>query len=175
MTELLLWPDTVSGPTCDVIFRRQSFECESNCRKPLLLDSYYANLQDTSFMFQILSFLIIARQLQQAPVSDLEACVIECERPFLSGTHAYIAHIDPCLNRVEHAVYDLFLQKEGVRHILPSHIVFLDSEECLGRRSRKNMKGNEINTLENLEKCRHRLKALVGKSNSEPYHESQDV
>ena len=155
----------------DVVFRREpDFEWESIRQgNSSLLDLYYAQPQEAGFAFQLLYFLITERQLKLTLISDPKARVIVCERSLLSGKHVYIPLHDPCLNKIEHAVYDLLLQREGVRQVLPNHIVFLDTEpmKCLGKRSRKDMKGDEIITLEYLEKCRRHHKALVGKCTSE--------
>ena len=170
-TKVLLNLESQYLDQTDVIFRREpDYEWESIRQgDSSLLDLYYANPQEAGFAFQLLYFLITERQLQKALISDPTARVIVCERSLLSGKHVYIPLHDPCLNRVEHAVYDLLLQREGVRQVLPNHIVFLDSEpkKCLGKRSRKDMKGDEIITLEYLEKCRLHHKALAGKCTSE--------
>ena len=170
-TKVLMGLESQYLDQSDVIFRRElEFEWESIRQgDSSLLDLYYANPQEAGFAFQLLYFLITERQLQKTLISDPKARVIVCERSLLSGKHVYIPLHDPCLSRVEHAVYDLLLQREGVRQVLPNHIVFLDSEprKCLGKRSRKDMKGDEIITLEYLEKCRLHHKALAGKCTSE--------
>jgi deoxyadenosine/deoxycytidine kinase len=170
-TKVLLSLESQYLDQTDVVFRREpDFEWESIRQgNSSLLDLYYAQPQEAGFAFQLLYFLITERQLKLTLISDPKARVIVCERSLLSGKHVYIPLHDPCLNKIEHAVYDLLLQREGVRQVLPNHIVFLDSEpkKCLGKRSHKDMKGDEIITLEYLEKCRLHHKALAGKCTSE--------
>jgi deoxyadenosine/deoxycytidine kinase len=75
----------------------------------------------------------------------------------------------PNINKIEHAVYNLLFKREGVRHILPNHIVFMNTEptKCLGKRSHKNSTGGELITKEYLDKCHRYHARLQGKCTSE--------
>jgi deoxyadenosine/deoxycytidine kinase len=62
----------------------------------------------------------------------------------------------PIKNRIKYDIYQTLFQKEGVGNVYPDHIILLDTEprECLGRTSRRDWRGDEVITLEYLQRCR---------------------
>jgi deoxyadenosine/deoxycytidine kinase len=62
----------------------------------------------------------------------------------------------PGLDRIKYQVYQTLFLKEGVGDVYPNHIILLDTEprNCIGRVSRKDWRGEEVITLEYLQRCR---------------------
>jgi deoxyadenosine/deoxycytidine kinase len=125
--------------------------------------------QDAGFAYQLLYFLTTERQLKKAISDHSEARVILTERSLISARHVYMKILGDKVNKVEHAVYNLLFEREGVRHILPNHIVFMNTEptKCLGKRSHYDSTGDELITKEYLDKCHRYHTKLQGKCTSE--------
>ena len=121
------------------------------------------------FAFQLFYFLVTERQLKRALREHSQARVILSERSLISARHVYMKLLGSNVNKVEHAVYDLLFIREGVRHVLPNHIVFMNTEptKCLGKRSHQDSTGGELITKEYLDKCHRYHSRLQGKCTSE--------
>jgi deoxyadenosine/deoxycytidine kinase len=121
------------------------------------------------FAFQLFYFLVTERQLKRALREHSQARVILSERSLISARHVYMKILGSYVNKVEHAVYNLLFEREGVRQVLPNHIVFMNTEptKCLGKRSRYDGTGGELITKEYLDKCHRYHSKLQGKCTSE--------
>ena len=120
-----------------------------------LLDLSYHNPRRYGFLFQIVYFMAVERQLQKALREHKTKRVIICERSLLSARVVYTEMI-PELDRIKYEVYQTLFLKEGVGDVYPNHIILLDTEprNCIGRVSRKDWRGEEVITLEYLQRCR---------------------
>ena len=125
--------------------------------------------QGAAFAYQLLYFLATERQLKRAIDEHSKARVILTERSLISARHVYMKFLGDKINKVEHAVYNLLFKREGVRHILPNHIVFMNTEptKCLGKRSHRDSTGEELITKEYLDKCHRYHAKLQGRCTSE--------
>ena len=120
-----------------------------------LLDLSYYNPRQYGFLFQIVYFIAVEQQLQEALEIHSDKRVIICERSLLSARVVNTEMI-PELDRIKYGVYQTLFSKEGVGDVYPNHIIQLDTEprHCVGRVSRKNWRGEEVITLEYLQRCR---------------------
>ena len=120
-----------------------------------LLDLSYYNPRRYGFLFQIVYFMAVEKQLQEALRTHRTYKVIICERSLLSARVVYTEMI-PELDRVRYEIYQTLFLKEGVGNVYPNHIILLDTEprNCIGRVSRKDWRGGEVITLEYLQRCR---------------------
>jgi deoxyadenosine/deoxycytidine kinase len=120
-----------------------------------LLELSYHNPRRYGFLFQLIYFTAVERQLQEALNTHKSKRVIICERSLLSARVVYTEMI-PELDRIKYGVYQTLFSKEGVGDVYPNHIILLDTEprDCVGRVSRKDWRGDEIITLEYLQRCR---------------------
>ena len=120
-----------------------------------LIDLYFKDQNRYGFVFQLVYFMAIERQLQRAIKTHSDKRVIICERSLLSARVVYNEML-PKENRIKYDIYQTLFQKEGVGNVYPDHIILLDTEprECLGKTSRKDWRGEEIITLEYLQRCR---------------------
>ena len=107
------------------------------------------------FLFQLVYFTAVERQLQEAIITHKSKKAIICERSLLSARVVYTEMISE-LDRIKYGVYQTLFLKEGVGDVYPNHIILLDTEprNCVGRASRKDWRGNETITLEYLQRCR---------------------
>ena len=132
-----------------------------------LLDLYYNNRCEYGFAFQLFYFLIIEKQLQDAIRDNPDHRVLICERSLLSAKLVYEEALrGSYLNEVMSKVYDKLFEKEGVGYIYPDQMVILDKhpEDCLGKISRKDWKGDEVITLDYLRNLRAAHKEIRGMS-----------
>ena len=120
-----------------------------------LLDLSYHDPRRYGFIFQLVYFLAVERQLQEALIQHAEKRVIICERSLLSARTVYTELI-PELDRIRYEVYQTLFLKEGVGDVYPNHIILLDAEpiNCVGRIERNNWRGEQIINLEYLQRCR---------------------
>jgi len=120
-----------------------------------LLDLSYYNPRRYGFLFQVVYFIAIERQLQEALRTHSDKRVIICEKSLLSA-RVVSNEMIPELDRIKYGVYQTLFLKEGVGDVYPNHIVQLDTEprNCVGRISRKDWRGEEVITLEYLQRCR---------------------
>ena len=120
-----------------------------------LLDLYFKDQDRYGLVFQLIYFMAVERQLQRAIRHHHDKRIIVCERSLLSARAVYFEML-PRRNRIKYDVYQTLFQKEGVGNVYPDHIILLDAEprECVGRSSRKDWRGEEVITLEYLQRCR---------------------
>ena len=120
-----------------------------------LLELAYCEPRRYGFIFQLVYFLAVENQLQEALIQHADKRVIICEKSLLSARVVY-TELTPELERIRYEVYQTLFQKEGVGNVYPNHIIFLDTEprNCVGRTERKNWRGEQIITLEYLQRCR---------------------
>jgi len=120
-----------------------------------LLDLYFKDQERYGLVFQLIYFMAVERQLQRAIRQHHDKRIIICERSLLSARAVYFEML-PRRNRIKYDVYQTLFQNEGVGNVYPDHIVLLDAEprECVGRTSRKDWRGEEVITLEYLQRCR---------------------
>jgi thymidylate kinase len=123
-----------------------------------LTDLYFRDQSRYGLTFQLAYFLAIERQLRRALRDHQNKRVIICERSLLSARTVYHEML-PVKNRVKYDIYQTLFQKEGLGNVYPDHIILLDTEprECAGRTSRKDWRGEEIITLEYLQRCRRQI------------------
>jgi len=129
-----------------------------------LTDLYFRDQSRYGLTFQLAYFLAIERQLRRALRDHQNKRVIICERSLLSARTVYHEML-PVKNRVKYDIYQTLFQKEGLGNVYPDHIILLDTEprECAGRTSRKDWRGEEIITLEYLQRCRRHHLAMKGR------------
>ena len=134
-----------------------------------ILDLYFMFPHEYGFSFQLLYFLTIEQQLRTALKNHSTSRIIICERSLLTARDVYVPLLGSNMTTCEKSIYQMLFQKEGVRHILPDHVVFLDTEpnKCIGNVTHKNRLGGEIINMKFLEKCYQTHKGLIGKTNSE--------
>ena len=120
-----------------------------------LMDLYFRDQDRYGFTFQLAYFMVIERQLQRALRVNGDKRIIICERSLLSARAVYNEML-PMKNRIKYDIYQTLFQKEGVGNVYPDHIILLDTEprECLGKTSRRDWRGDEVITLEYLQRCR---------------------
>jgi len=120
-----------------------------------LIDLYFKDQNRYGFIFQLVYFMAVERQLQRAIHTHQDKRVIVCERSLLSARTVYHEMI-PTSNRIKYEVYQKLFQKEGLGNVYPDHIILLDTEprECVGKTSRIDWRGEEVITLEYLQRCR---------------------
>ena len=134
-----------------------------------LLDLYYANRCEYGFAFQLLYFLAVERHLQQTIIDHSDKRVIICERSLLAAKEIYEDSLrGNYQNVIESQVYDKLFEKEGVGYVYPDQMIILDKDpqECLGKISRIDWKGDEVITLDYLVNCRAAHKEIRGRSSS---------
>ena len=139
-----------------LILKEPSFAWENICVDGMnLLELSYYNPRRYGFLFQLIYFTAVEQQLQEALTTHKTKKVIICERSLLSARVVYTEMI-PELDRIKYEVYQTLFSKEGVGEVYPNHIILLDTEprDCVGRVSRKDWRGDEIITLEYLQRCR---------------------
>ena len=139
-----------------------------------LLDLYYFNRCEYGFVFQLLYFLAVERQLQQAIIEHADKRVLICERSLLSAKEVYEDSLKGNYQGIiAEQVYDKLFEKEGVGYVYPDQMIILDRnpEECVGEISRLDWKGDEVNTLGYLVNCRSAHKELRGRSTTGGYLE----
>ena len=129
-----------------------------------LMDLYSRDQERYGFIFQLAYFLVIERQLQRALRDHSDKRIIICERSLLSARAVYNEML-PVKNRIKYDVYQTLFQKEGVGNVYPDHIILLDTEprECLGKTSRRDWRGEELITLEYLQRCRRHHLEMKGR------------
>ena len=122
-----------------------------------LLDLSYSDPRRFGFLFQMVYFMAVERQIQEALKLHRDKKVIICERSLLSARVVYTEMI-PELDRIKYEIYQTLFSKEGVGDVYPNHIILLDTEprNCVGRVSKKDWRGDEVITLEYLQQCRRR-------------------
>jgi deoxyadenosine/deoxycytidine kinase len=120
-----------------------------------LLDLSYYNPRRYGFLFQMVYFMAVEQQLQEALKTHRDKRVIICEKSLLSA-RVVSTEMTPEMDRIKYEVYQTLFLKEGVGDVYPNHIIQLDTEprNCVGRVSKKNWRGEEIITLEYLQRCR---------------------
>jgi len=120
-----------------------------------LLDLSYFDPRRYGYLFQMVYFMAVERQLQEAIRTHKNKKVIICERSLLSARVVY-TEMMPELERIKYEIYQTLFSKEGVGDVYPNHIILLDTEprNCVGRTSRKDWRGEEVFTLEYLQRCR---------------------
>jgi thymidylate kinase len=120
-----------------------------------LMDLYFKDQDRYGFIFQLVYFMAIERQLQRTLRDHSDKRVVICERSILSARTVYHEML-PVNNRVKYDIYQTLFQKEGVGNIYPDHVILLDVDprECLDKTSRKNWRGEEMITLEYLQRGR---------------------
>ena len=120
-----------------------------------LIDLYFSNQARYGFLFQLTYFMVIERQLRRALRDHSDKRIIICERSVLSARVVFNEMI-PVKDRIKYDIYQTLFQKEGVGNVYPDHIILLDTEprECVGRTSRRDWRGEEVITLEYLQRCR---------------------
>ena len=120
-----------------------------------LLDLSYFDPCRYGYLFQMVYFMVVERQLHEALQTHKDKKVIICERSLLSARVVYTEMI-PELDRIKYEIYQTLFSKEGVGDVYPNHIILLDTEprNCVGRTSRKDWRGEEVFTLEYLQRCR---------------------
>ena len=139
-----------------------------------LLDLFYMNRCEYGFAFQLLYFLAVERQLQRAITENAEKRVIICERSLIAAKEIYEDSLrGNYQNAIVSQVYDKLFEKEGVGYVYPDQMIILDKkpEECLGKISRLDWKGDEVITLDYLTNCRSAHKEIRGRSSSGGYLE----
>lgn len=129
-----------------------------------LFDLSYYNPKQYGFIFQLVYFLALENQLHQVLRIHADKRVIICERSLLSARVVYTEMYTE-LDRIRHGVYQTLFQREGVDEVYPNHIILLDTEprECIGRISRKDWRGEEVITLEYLQRCRRLHMEMKGR------------
>ena len=129
-----------------------------------LTDLYFKDQDRYGFIFQLVYFMAIERQLQRALRDHGDKRVIICERSVLSARAVY-HEMCPSKNRVKYDIYQTLFQKEGVGNIYPDHIILLDMDprDCLNKTSRRNWRGEELITLEYLQRCRRHYLEMKGR------------
>ena len=129
-----------------------------------LMDLYFRDQHRYGFTFQLAYFIVIERQLRRALRVHNDKRVIICERSLLSARVVYNEML-PVTNRIKYDIYQTLFQKEGVGNVYPDHIVLLDTEprECVGRTSRRDWRGEEVITLEYLQRCRRHHLEMKGR------------
>ena len=129
-----------------------------------LMDLYSSDRERYGFIFQLVYFMVIERQLQRALRDHSDKRIIICERSLLSARVVYHEML-PVKNRIKYDIYQTLFQKEGVGNVYPDHIILLDTEprECVGKTSRKDWRGEEIITLEYLQRCRRHHLEMKGR------------
>ena len=153
-----------------IILKEPTHEWESiRLRNLSLMDLANRYPLKAGFVFQLFYFLVTERQLKRALREHSQARVIISERSLISARHVYMRMLGTNANKIEHAVYNLLFEREGVRHVLPNHIVFMNTEptKCLGKRSHYDSTGGELITKEYLDKCHRYHSRLQGKCTSE--------
>jgi len=129
-----------------------------------LLDLSYDDPKRFAFIFQLVFFLAIEAQLQNALIQYADKRVIVCERSILSARVVY-TELTPELDRIRYEVYQTLFLKEGVGDVYPNHIILLDTEprDCVGRTEKKNWRGEQIITLDYLQRCRRLHMEMKGR------------
>ena len=129
-----------------------------------LMELYFSNQARYGFIFQLAYFMVIERQLRRALRDHSDKRVIICERSLLSARVVFNEMI-PVKNRIKYDIYQTLFQKEGVGNVYPDHIILLDTEprECVGRTSRRDWRGEEVITLEYLQRCRRHHLEMKGR------------
>ena len=129
-----------------------------------LMDLYFRDQDRYGFTFQLAYFMVIENQLRRALRDHCDKRIIICERSLLSARVVYNEML-PIKNRIKYDIYQTLFQKEGVGNVYPDHIILLDTEprECLGRTSRKDWRGDEVITLEYLQRCRRHHLEMKGR------------
>ena len=132
-----------------------------------LLDLYYYDRNTYGFAFQLLYFLAVERQLQGAIRMHADKRVIICERSLLSAGVLSEMLRGKFQSEITYQVYQKLFEKEGVGYVHPpDQMIFLspNPENCVGRISRKDFRGDEVITLRHLQDLRASIKELRGES-----------
>jgi len=140
----------------DVIVLREPSAWTNICVDGVnLLDLSYYNPRRYGFLFWMVYFIAMENQLQEALKIHSTKRVIICEKSLLSA-RVVSTEMTPEVDRIKYGVYQTLFLKEGVGDVYPNHIIQLDTDprNCVGRVSKKNWRGEEIITLEYLQRCR---------------------
>ena len=160
----------------DIVVIREPSEVWENIqlKDKNLLDLYYHNRCEYGFAFQLLYFLAVERQLQQALSDHADKRIIICERSLLAAKEVYEDSLrGNYQNEIASQVYDKLFEKEGVGYVYPDQMIILNRhpEDCVGKISRLDWKNDEVLTLDYLKHCRSAHKEIRGRSTSGGYLE----
>ena len=136
-----------------------------------LLELYYAQPKEFSFIFQVMAYStlgnILRRTIKNAPANS----TLVCEKSLISAQYVCVKCLEEnnFLTDIQRKVLHKLFREEGVRDITESDIIYLHTtpEQCEGKISRKDSENNEVITLEYLTKMHILLEDLFHSASSE--------
>ena len=136
-----------------------------------LLDLYYSEPKTYGFMFQVMAYNTLSKNIRQAINESPTNTIFICEKSLISAQFVYIKYLikKNLITDIQKKILYKLFREEGVRDISASDIIYLYTkpEYCLGKISRRNADNSEAITLEYLHEYETILNDLYDNSNTD--------